>query len=1419
MPELVRRLIRATVEPTSLKHLNMPSEEGISKPGVDGLVKVRDGNDPVPRGTSVWEIGRGRHYRAKAQSDYRKRTAKPPPGVDPARATFVFVTPHRWAEPSLSEWQQQRRAEGAWRDVKVIDADKLIEWIRAAPPVEVWLAEHLGWPSPLRSLERAWREWSRATTPASSEALVLAGRDEQREALRGWLERSPGVLQIDASHPDEAVAFCWASLRHLPASVRERWLSQALVVRTEDELRRLSVERTPMLLLARGCGVGLSRLAAEGGHHVVLTDAHGVEGALELGPLDPPRVEVALENMGYGGDARRLLVELRGALPGVSGISMSALRRALGDIGDNLATELAPLVLAGAWTEQPADVEAVSELLGESPERLRALQRRHSGVADAPLVAAGERWRWASRRDAWRQLEQRLVAGDLKRFEKVVVRVIEDDVCSGELRAGLLEGVLLLAAASSRSDGQELADRVALRLLRRSGRDWVAQDGRGLQWLAEAAPTVFLRCTREELDKGDPSLDWVWALEILAWSDEHLFDVSELLAKIADSGNRKAADQANSSFHEIYQTWNPHTSASAEARAKNLETLARQHPEFILDQLLHLLRNARRGSSRDTVRPQVRGWDRERGRGQVAWEFAHHCRNLWAQVLRMVEGVPRLWIRVFPELTKLPLDDELRDQALEALCDLDVEQFDTPQRVALRQALRATIHRHREFADANWSWPETWLDRLEQLHDRLAPERAVDAVAWLFDRGPALLRPLPRDASWQSTEANLQATQRDAAQRLRESSTTAELVALAERVGDPRALGYALGRLEEAQPPMALLTASLDMDAKAGAEFRRGLGRALYEVRKFDAVREGSLASLPASAQAELLLGYPWWPSTWDVIEGMEPDVVRAYWWRAPTAPFEKENVERLLRSILGIGRIGDALELAESALTLNRGTLDPALLIELLDAAAREFANRAEMHSYSHALHSHSDALHTVLERLRAEGRRWHEDVLRLEQALLPSLDLFAGHHPKALYAKLAEDPAEFVELVRFTHPQPEMDEASRSNYQRAQHLLFHWNTLPGQHGSNLDFEKLSAWVRAARTQLRQAGLGEVGDDELGKVLARVPACAGELWPPEALCRLLEEIDAPQRLEDALTNEHGMIRSMQGDGLVDPERDIREVEALRTQARSMRERWPRMARLIERLAQGREHSAHFWRDIEDERRDWTARATTKERLDAALDKLEASGSYVFHVNDLDEPLRRARDLRNHIAETPRVAPLPGGAYVIVRPEYRQLGAPPPSWFIDELMRRAEVDYCVGLLSAAALHGAGDQRPQVFQVLVASPMAPARVGKLAIEFVHRERVQIFDAHPMNTETGTMAVATPEATVFDLAEFFERCGGRAAVIAVYEDLLDNIDTDVLVQTSAHYPARVVEQTATLIGEAGHPKIAAALRATATIALGA
>ena len=59
------------------------------------------------------------------------------------------------------------------------------------------------------------------------------------------------------------------------------------------------------------------------------------------------------------------------------------------------------------------------------------------------------------------------------------------------------------------------------------------------------------------------------------------------------------------------------------------------------------------------------------------------------------------------------------------------------------------------------------------------------------------------------------------------------------------------------------------------------------------------------------------------------------------------------------------------------------------------------------------------------------------------------------------------------------------------------------------------------------------------------------------------------------------------------------------------------------------------------------------------------------------------------------------GFYVPIPPEYRAWGgAIPSAEFIDQMMRHLGRRYYVALVSAAEIHGAAHQRPQVFQVMV-----------------------------------------------------------------------------------------------------------------------
>jgi len=81
--------------------------------------------------------------------------------------------------------------------------------------------------------------------------------------------------------------------------------------------------------------------------------------------------------------------------------------------------------------------------------------------------------------------------------------------------------------------------------------------------------------------------------------------------------------------------------------------------------------------------------------------------------------------------------------------------------------------------------------------------------------------------------------------------------------------------------------------------------------------------------------------------------------------------------------------------------------------------------------------------------------------------------------------------------------------------------------------------------------------------------------------------------------------------------------------------------------------------------------------------------------------------------------------FVVVPREYRAAGCPPASQFIDDLMRHMGRRYSVGLLTAAALHGAGHLQTMAFQVMVDSaelPMSSVFDGA-ATQPMQRERCE------------------------------------------------------------------------------------------------
>ncbi len=125
------------------------------------------------------------------------------------------------------------------------------------------------------------------------------------------------------------------------------------------------------------------------------------------------------------------------------------------------------------------------------------------------------------------------------------------------------------------------------------------------------------------------------------------------------------------------------------------------------------------------------------------------------------------------------------------------------------------------------------------------------------------------------------------------------------------------------------------------------------------------------------------------------------------------------------------------------------------------------------------------------------------------------------------------------------------------------------------------------------------------------------------------------------------------------------------------------------------------------------------------------------------------------------------GFYVVVPPEYRSWGVLPGELFIDGMMRALGRGYYVSLLTAAAMHGASHQAPQVFQVMVDRHVPNRDIKRVRLRFYVNERLDQMTVEERQVDTGRLQLATRETTLVDLIAHPDEAGG-----------LDNLATVIL-----------------------------------------
>jgi len=1217
-PELVRRLLAST---PGITNVSVRSGEGVAAPGWDGRAESV-GTAYLPSGSLCFEFGVGGQPKVKADEDYEKRRDDPR-GTVPADVTFVFVTPRRW--PGAGGWASARRAEGVFADVQALDADDLEGWLQATPAVHHWISELLGrQPRDAETLERWWARFQARTDPALPAELFLAGRDPEREQLVEFLAGPPGTIAVQTAWRDEAIAFACATIQTMEREA-SKYVQPPLIVSSAEVWDRVVAQPGRMTLLPLFEDPDIAT-AQQRGHHVVLP--LGREQVARGSRIELPRPHrqaagEALEAAGVGSDrayelaalARRSMPSLVRTLardPRIARPSWSQLPA---------AAIFAPLMLVGAWTASSADTDVVSRMADKQWSMIEKALLDWRGTGDPPFVRSGTQWHLASPEEAFLVLRGALSSSSLERWRQIAAEVLlEADpqlelppqdrpmaavkgVTRGRslvLRRGLAEGVALVASAGNErlSDGASGADharRVVREILSRAQKDASGQLWRSLAdvlpLLAEAAPEVLLDAVHDDLDRDEPLLasmfqdadhtSWLysssphtgllWALETLCWSSEFLLGATRALARLqlVDPGGR-LSNRPLESLHNVLAGWVRHTAAPLDQKVRAVEQISRQMSDVGWRLILALWPSQHAISSAPQA-PRFHDWKPE-SRAVLIPEWIEYIGHLVRLAIGLAGTNAERWAELSERLGPLPPGERAR--LLDALDSFaDPEALDSQQRLHLWERLHTEVARHKRFANADWSMDDGPLSTMQAIADRLEPTSSVERFGYLFDWHPDLSGIDPYDHA--AYDARLLELRTQAVKKTLDSGSTEGLRNLADRSPVPSQLGWVVGAVASEDLTPELLTWLDAENPKLREMAVSWASRKLHD--KGVAWLLEALArpeTTPPSRRHALALNVPSTSGYWDALAQADSELLRAYWkgmhpWRVPA-----EDADRAARELLRHGRPWAAVDLLAARLPDTANVPDavaPALVQDVLDAALASDPN-AEAHAQSIGYE-----IGLLLDYLEAQGT----DAERLLRYEFVFFRLIEDHRqPRALFAALSRDPTLFVDLVARVYrgrnePRRRLSEQEEALANQAWWVLQHWRGLPGRReDGTVDGEHLERWVRDARLAFAELDRADIGDEQVGRVLAASPPGNDAIWPAEPVRNILEAIGSPSvetGVHVGAVNDRGVTSR----GVFEGGEQERALAArYRHWSRQTAGSWPRTARVLRGLAETYERQA-----------------------------------------------------------------------------------------------------------------------------------------------------------------------------------------------------------------------------------------------------
>jgi hypothetical protein len=771
---------------------------------------------------------------------------------------------------------------------------------------------------------------------------------------------------------------------------------------------------------------------------------------------------------------------------------------------------------------------------------------------EKPLTLRNGHWEVTDRKTLWNALGSRIFDAHLNRFKDCAVDVLTEIdpqfglpsderyaasihgkvlKHSSDLRQGMAETLALLGnhGAVLQNCSQHKPVSVAVLSIREifGHGDWQLWGSLNnlLPTLAEAAPSEFLNTVENALrqtpcpfdvlfaqeGKGIVGRNYItgllWALEGLAWTEEHLVRVAVILAELAshDPGGNWVNRPANS-LKTILLPWHPQTLAPIDKRITSIKAISIDFPDVAWKVMLSLLPNQHQTSF---------GAYKPRWRNIISkdWEPKVTNEEYWAQVTGYAELAVKMASHDLAKLKELVrnldnLPQPSFNAVLEYLSSEAVTELPENQRLPIWTNLTDFARKHRRFADANWALDDENVSKIEATANRLAPSSPEGLYRRLFSNKEFDL--FDKTGEWEEQRKKLGEMRQQAIQKILNTKGLQGVIAFVDKVESPNQVGWAIGEIADKDIEHDLIPGYLDIENITYRQFAGSFVWSRYQRQGWQWVDGLDRTNWSLMQSCQLLMYLPFEVATWRRASAWLGDSENTYWQKVSANPYQSDSdLLFAIDKLLEVSRPQAAIDCLYFRLHKKLPMDTKRTVRALLEAVSdKESATSMDFYDITELIKALQDDLKTD-----------QNDLFRVEWAYLSLLERHSGAEPKLLEKRLATQPGFFCEVIRFIYRSTneekrdeEPDEKRKAIAANSWRLLHEWKRPPGLNDDgSFSSEDFEAWLESVQQQCTESGHLEVAMIKVGEVLFYCPADPQGLWIAQSAASALNARNAEE--------------------------------------------------------------------------------------------------------------------------------------------------------------------------------------------------------------------------------------------------------------------------------------------------------------------